>query len=612
MEEAPGVTDPGSALLRPLATRGAPPPKPARLAIERSLLPDVGRLAVLARFATWLGAGVRFAAVRAIDRLQGRSGPEHLAVRVRELFERVGGTALKLGQQLSVRADLLPFEVCVELGTLLDAVPPIPLEQARAVLEEGLGRPVREVFDDFGERLLGSASIAVVFSARLKTGEAVAVKIRRPDVAPRILADLAVFDMFTALAERTTLVRPGHFRHIRTDLRTMLTDELDLGKEADFQVRFRQLAERDRITWLTSPRVYGAMCSDGVLVSDLVEGVSAAEIVAAVDHGDEARLAAWAARGITPHKLGRRIFEISQWSRLECPFFQADPHPGNLIVQPGGVIVMLDFGSCGTTSRDLREQLVELSRRMLDEDFHGAAAMSMAMLSPLPHVDLEALRHRLEHALWHAHLPSMVPGSAWYERTSIGFWLSIIQVTSDFQIPGNVDMLRGVRATLLYDTLAYRLHPEMDRRAEITRWFRRSARRARRRLDAELAERGEEVEEREWFVLGAELEELLAKGRYTVAHLARHVAPDFRALQHAFGYAVAQLLRLAVTGGALLVVAGVLAVSWNAVTGKRLPIEDALAAAVVHPGSWVLGVLLLFIWYRRVQYRLTFREPGRG
>jgi ubiquinone biosynthesis protein len=599
-------------LLRPLGARRGPPVKPSRIEIERLPLPEVGLGQTLGRLLVWGAAGLRFAWSHLGDRLRGDDAPEQLAVRVRELFEQVGGTALKLGQQLSVRADLLPFEVCNELGTQLDAVPPIPVDEARALVEAELGRPVDDVFSAFGTRLLGSASIAVVYEAELVGGGAVAVKIRRPDVAARILADMAVMDLFTGLAESLTLVRPGHFRHIRADLRNMLTDELDLRKEADFQVRFRELAERDRLKWLTAPRVHGALSTDGLLVSELVHGVSAAQIVAALDAGDTAQLAAWAEQGIDPVRLGRRVFELSQWSRLECPFFQADPHPGNLIVQADSTLVVLDFGSCGATSRELRAQLVELSRRVLDEDFHGAAAMSLAMLSPLPYIDLEAMRYRLELALWRANLPSLVEGAAWWERTSIGLWLSIVEVTADFQIPGNVDMLRGVRATLLYDTLACRLHPELDRPAEIRRWYRRAAKRMRRRVEAEVDARGEEVEEREWFVLGAELEELLDKGRYTVAHLARHATPDFRALQDAVGYAVAQLLRLLVTGGVILTVVGAGATSWFAATGRRVPVAEIAQAIVTHPLTWALGGLLVFVWYRRVQYRLTFREPGRG
>jgi ubiquinone biosynthesis protein len=584
----------------------------APLRLQPSVLPTVRAWRVAWRLGEWAVAAARFGASHLGDRLRGRQGPAQVAVRVRELFERVGGTALKLGQQLAVRVDLLPFEVCTELDALLDAVPPITADEAREVVERSLGRPIDEVFEGFGEVVLGSASIAVVFGARLRTGERVAVKVRRPGVAERIVADLHVVSLLSKAAEALTLVRPGHFRHLRDDLWSMLTDELDFRKEADFQARFRLLAERDRLGWLTAPRVYGAWSTDAVLTSAWVDGVTGAELVDAVDRADAARLQAFAARGIHPERVARRVMEVSQWSRLECPFFQADPHPGNLIVQPGDRLVVLDFGSCGSTSRDLREQLVEMTRRLLDEDFHGAAAMSVAMLSPLPFLDVEELRYRIEHALWRAHMPSLVPDSAWWERTSMGLWLSILAVTRDFNLPANVDVLRGVRANLLFDTLAHRLDPTLDKARTVRRWYARSGRRLRWRIEAEAERRGEKAVLRDWEVLATELAEVAEKGRFSVAQLARNAPADFRALSNAMGYAVAQLLHLVITALVLLTATVLGMVLYRYAGGGDASVVAVLQEAVRHPAAWALGAALLWVWYRRVLYRLRAREPAGG
>ncbi|HMV70040.1 MAG TPA: AarF/ABC1/UbiB kinase family protein, partial [Myxococcota bacterium] len=528
-----------------------------------------------------------------------------------ELFERLGGTALKLGQQLAVRVDLLPYEVCAELDRLLDAVPPITLDAARREVERSLGRPIDEVFRSFGPDLLGSASIAVVFGAELRTGERVAVKVRRPGVVERILADVRVIELLTLAAEALTLVRPDQLRHLRDDLRAMLTDELDFRKEADFQVRFRQLAERDGVTWLTAPPVFGRWSTDAVLVSERVDGTSCAAIVDAVERHDAARLAELEARDIHPERLARRVMELSQWSRLECPFFQADPHPGNLLVLPGDRIVQLDFGSCGATTRDLRAQLVELTRRMLDEDFHSAAAMSIGMLSPLPLLDIEDLRYRIERALWRAHMPSLFDDAEWWERTSMGLWLAILGVTRDLNLPANPDVLRGVRANLLYDTLAHRLSPTLEKRRAVRRWTARAGARTHRRLRQEARRRGRKSLEREWEVMGAELAEIADKGRYTMAHTARHAPAHLQALSSAMGFAVAQLLHLAM-GGTLLVAIGVVAsFIWQRAASDATSPEELITRTLHHPAVWVLGAALSWIWYRRVQLRLRAREPAR-
>lgn len=584
----------------------------SELNLSEAAVPPVGAGRVIARAACWGVAIARFVLGRALDRVRGRADDAALAGRLRALLEGVGGAGLKIGQQLAVRVDLLPFEVCSALGELLDAVPPEPMVALRREVERALGQPVDAVFDGFGEEVLGAASIAVVVSARLPSGEEVAVKVRRPGVAQRMVADLHVVSGLTRLMEATTLVRPGHFRHLRADLWAMLTDELDLRKEADAQVRFRQIARDDGMRWLDAPEVITRFTRDAVLVTARVRATPVSALVRAVEEGDAARLAAFAAAGVHPARVAARVLELSQWSRLECSFFQADPHPGNLMVLPGDRLVVLDFGSVGTTSEALRGQLVELSRRVLDEDFDGAAGVSMAMLSPLPLIDLDALRYRLEHALWRAHLPTLVDDAAWWERTSISMWLSVVEVTRDFDIPGNPDVLRGVRANLLYDTLAFRLDPSLDRNAAIRRWFRRAARRARRRWELEVTRRGDDAVRADLDVLAAELEEAVDKGRYRLANAARGAATDLRALSDAVGYAVAQALHTATTALVLLslAVAASQVVAWA--SGGRLGLGDAVAAVMRWPGAWVVGAWLLWMWYRRVVYRLRAREVGLG
>ncbi len=136
-----------------------------------------GILLPFVRLSVWLAVALAYVFGNAFDSLLGRASVERRAVRFRRLLEWAGGSMIKVGQQLSVRADLLPYAFCDELSKLLDDVPPIPPDEAISILERNLGRPIKDVFEAFDPVPIGSASLACVYQAVLKTGEHVAVKI---------------------------------------------------------------------------------------------------------------------------------------------------------------------------------------------------------------------------------------------------------------------------------------------------------------------------------------------------------------------------------------------------------------------------------------------------
>jgi len=177
--------------------------------------------------------------VSLLDYLRGKRHITDRAVRVREIFESMGGTGIKMGQQLAVRVDVLPFEVCQELGTLMDSVPPFPTAYAIKRIEQISGRSLSEVFQEFIEEPIGAASVACVFKARLASGEWVAVKVQRPKVGQQFMADLRVVGWVTWMMEVLTVVRAGFFKNFRLELSEMFLDELDFYKEANCTTLFR-------------------------------------------------------------------------------------------------------------------------------------------------------------------------------------------------------------------------------------------------------------------------------------------------------------------------------------------------------------------------------------
>lgn len=427
--------------------------------------------------------------------ITGRPMTRAFGVSLREMFRRMGGTAVKLGQQLSLRIDFLPPEVCEELGALTDRVGPIPFEEARRAVESAIGGTIESRFERFEREPIGAASIACVYRAVLKSGDVVAVKVQRPTAPREFASDLQVFDAYTRALEALGVVRPGFFEFMRREVRAMFLEELDFAREARYQKLYRTYALRDGLDWLTAPKVYPELSGGRVMVSEFIDGLSCAELIRLAESDDPRDQGRLRERGIEPARVAERILLVSVWSRMESPFFHADPHPANILITSGGRLCMIDFGSCGTNPSATLRNHAELLPRLLDFDADGALDVMLRDLAPLPRVDAATLSNELRkrllmHQLAWADRPTRTSqGARWWERTTASIWVANMEVAQRFEIPVNLDTLRFMRATMAYDTLAYRIDPQVSdavireqlRDAE-GRFARRVVKRARRDL----------------------------------------------------------------------------------------------------------------------------------
>lgn len=535
-----------------------PPPEPVR--------PVVGLGQIAARSARWALAGLALLVGMAQDHLAGRRSVRHRARRLRALFEQVGGTAIKLGQQLAIRRDVLPEEVCAELSLLMDRVPPMPWERAQAAISATLGRPWPEVFAHIEPRALGSASIATVYRGALHDGAEVAIKVQREEVSGQFAADLRAFELFASLAEALGLVRPEFFKGMRFELRGMFLEELDLRLEARYTRLFRRQARRT-VRWVVVPRVYTAHSGARVLVTELIRGRPVTELMAAAEQQDAAALARFAAEGITPRGLARHVMTLSAWSRFEAAFFHADPHPANLMVLPGGRLGVLDFGACGVTARRSALYQLEFLKRLVDKDVAGVTATSLANLSPIPYLEVAQFQRITEPLIGRFVRALEDPEAHWSERTTAALWLTVVEYSRQFQIPMNMDTLRMIRSTLLYDSLAFRLDPDLD--LGVTRdYLRDAARRHARRV----AQRAVQVDPRVHAL--ATLEEGLPRAELALDRAGAYAAAAQRELER--GLSLLGLLGLWAVRLSRLATAGVLLglLGWGVVwLGPPLPLE---------------------------------------
>jgi ubiquinone biosynthesis protein len=254
-------------------------------------------------------------------------------VRLRRVLERAGGVYIKLGQIAATRVDLLPPEVCKELAELQNQVAAEPQQRIAPVLEEDLGKAVDEVFAEFDWEPLAAASIGQTYRARLHTGEAVVVKVQRPDIESLMERDLAALALLANLAQRRTIFGQGiRSGELLAQFAKSLRRELDFRHEADSMTEMAALL-RDRSS-VRVPVVHRQLSTRRVLVQERFEGTTVADVARRNLSVDRAALADQLLRAT-----------LDQVMRIGV--FHADAHPGNVFVLDGGELGLIDFGAVG-------------------------------------------------------------------------------------------------------------------------------------------------------------------------------------------------------------------------------------------------------------------------
>ena len=288
-----------------------------------------------------------------------------LPVRIRMALTELGPTFVKLGQVLATRVDVFPPDWIAEFEQLHSRVPPVPFDEIRPQLEKALGRPLDEIFDRFDTTAFAAASIAQVHRAVLKDGSRVVVKVRRPDIVPKIEADLRILGHLARLVEsEIPEARRYHPVQIVQQLQRSLRRELDMVKEARNIDRFAQNFADDPTVHI--PRVYWEYCSEVVNVQEELEGVPGTDLAAVRAAGLD--LGVLASRG------GDAVLKMI----LLDGYFHADPHPGNVIYLPGNVIGMIDFGMVGRLTDRRREQIIDFLNAMVLKDEEGMLNVLLA------------------------------------------------------------------------------------------------------------------------------------------------------------------------------------------------------------------------------------------
>ena len=313
----------------------------------------------------WLGVLARMISVgRNLDAPRGQ--------RLREALERLGPIFVKFGQVLSTRRDLLPPDIADELAFLQDRVPPFASSIAIATIERAFRRRVSEVFVQFDETPVASASIAQVHFGKvlLRDGTLrdVAVKVLRPNMRGTIEKDLALMAMLAGWLESLSAdgkrLKP---REVIGEFDKYLHDELDLVREAANAAQLRRNMVKLELVMI--PEMFWDFCHPEVIVMERMTGVPIAQL-------DRIRAA-----GVDIPKLARDGVTIFFTQVFRDGFFHADMHPGNIQVslEPAtfGRYISLDFGIIGTLTESDKEYLAQNFVAFFRRDYKRVAELHL-------------------------------------------------------------------------------------------------------------------------------------------------------------------------------------------------------------------------------------------
>lgn len=387
---------------------------------------------------TRLGAGLG-------TRLFGFENPHiPFAGRLRLAFQELGPIYIKLGQLIASRPDIFPEDLVSEMERLRDDVDPVSFDEVKPVIEKSLGGEIQQLFRQFEEIPVASASIAQVYKAITLDGRSVAVKVRKPGIEKLIERDLGLLDQFAEALSRQP--ESGGFDPVAVvrELHHALEGELNFFMEKNSIDRIRDFFEEDPSVAI--PQTIAELCTGEVLVMDWFDGIPAGKMETSDPRRqDLVRL------------CSRSLFTMM----FRHGHFHADPHPSNVIWLDDGRVGWIDFGMTGILTSDLRWRLSRMLKALVERDYeelarqvihvghcHGEANSFALTQSIAQHLD-----PYLGLPLAQVDLPALLK--------------SILQISTEHRIEIAPGFVRMTRALVLLEGIVEKYDPEFDMASEL-------------------------------------------------------------------------------------------------------------------------------------------------
>ncbi len=362
-------------------------------------------------------------------------------VQLRRRLEELGPTYVKLGQVLSLRSDLLPESVTLELQNLLSRLPEVDFEEIRTIIESDLGRPLDEMFAEVDPKPLASASIAQTHKAETLDGNLVILKVVKPGIRELLIRDAALLRLVGWILQWITpQYQP---RRVADEFCEFTLREMEMQLEAEntenFIENFKDMPE------VVFPEIYREYTGERVLCEEFLDGVAPdSDLAATLTESERQRLVDVGASAII-----RMLYEDG--------FFHADLHPGNMMVLPEMKIGFIDLGMVGRIESDVRHHLFSTYYGMVMGNFDQAARHLAEVAQTDDKSDVPGFRRAMRELCrrWRR-------GSKFEKQSLALLMLESVQLGARYHMYYPVEMVLMVKALITYEGVGYMMNPEFD------------------------------------------------------------------------------------------------------------------------------------------------------
>jgi ubiquinone biosynthesis protein len=360
-----------------------------------------------------------------------------------EAFQDIGPAAIKLGQALATRPDLVGIEAARELQLLQDSLPPAPFEDIRLAIERGLEKPIAEIFADIDPEPVGAASIAQVHRAHTPDGRLVAVKVLRPNIEEDFARAIDTYEWAAAQVEamggEAARLRP---RMVIAHFKQWTTRELDLRREAASASELRENLVAESGFFV--PEIDWSRTSRRVMTLEWIDGIKLTDREALVEAGHDLKaLAATLVRAF----LRQAVID---------GFFHADLHQGNLFALPDGRLAAIDFGIMGRIDRQARVWLAEILYGLIVGDYRRVAEIHFEAQYVPSHHSVEEFTTALRA------VGEPIRGLPVKDISVAQMLDGLFTVTRDFDMPTQPHLLLLQKTMVMEEGVAHALDPDIN------------------------------------------------------------------------------------------------------------------------------------------------------
>ncbi|MCM2325245.1 MAG: AarF/UbiB family protein [Candidatus Woesearchaeota archaeon] len=383
-----------------------------------------------------------------IDRIHKKKNSEAKLIspiELRELFEKLGPTYIKLGQLLSIRSDLVPHEYCEELKKLQDSVQPISYDQIKKVIDSELGVLSKDL-KSIEKKPLSTASISQVHLATLK-GKKVVIKVQKPGIRKIMEADIDIMEYVAKELDKHPQFKSLNPIMIVKEFKDYTERELDFRYEMRNQKKFHEYFS----TWKTVgiPKAYVDYTKSKIIVMEFIDGCSLRDKEGVLKLGMDKK------------KVALIGFEAILYQVFELGFLHGDPHPANVIVSKDKKLYFIDFGIVGYITPQFQNELLKALISLMNKDVKGTVRYFLNFSKTTIDSDVDSFREEAEYIMnsWY--------GSSFKEMRFTSMIYELLKIAAKYHIEVPADIVLVAKGLLTTEGTACEYDPDFNITREV-------------------------------------------------------------------------------------------------------------------------------------------------